>query len=388
MWSGLRCSSHRALGSRGVAPPPARPFTARSSCSILHIRKGHDRLLVGAPCAEYTEWPRAQLTEELRRRYLPITGSKDVLVSRLLEDDSLCSQISTDKGSSTQQRMALSIREDGVVPPFNKVTKAQIITELRRRGAMVSAKTKIELYEVLQEAVRLAKAGDSLPEMASQFETDAEVAGNATASAQNETFAQALNIVSDPTYNPASATVAELRGLLQALKVPVQGRKAELLARVNAYRAAMDSKRPEGEVSVLSGASDSEQGAFMPNAAPGNETGGAGTSMAGAGAQTGATSALVIDAIRNEVMHHLNLHLGLFTETEHSFYRICTNNRQYSCSSQVIVNAFPHQTCCLDKAAAQILLYCCSAALSICIRLDNYSQSCSHAGYRYPVHWM
>ena len=315
MWSALRCASHRPLGSRRAAPAPAaaRPFTLRSSCSTLQLRKGHARLLAGAPRAHYTEWPRAELAEELRRRYLPITGSKDVLVSRLLEDDSLCSQSPPGKSKDTQQRMALSIREDGVVPPFSKVTKAQIITELRRRGAMVSAKTKIELYEALEKAVRLAKAGDSsLPETVSPFETDAEVAGNATASAQNETFAKAINIVSDPTYNPASATVAELRGLLQAIKVPCQGRKAELLARVNAYRAAMDSKGTGGGVSVQSGAAESAQDAVLPSSPVTDKemVPEEGTRTAGAEAQIGAGSGVVMDAIRSEVWH-LDPHLGL-----------------------------------------------------------------------------
>lgn len=154
-----------------------------------------------------------------------------------------------------QQTIALSIREDGIVPPFSKVTKAQIITELRRRGAMVSAKTKIGLYEALHDAVLSAKAGtcsvaEAASEAASQPWKSEETGSDTKASLQNESFARAFNVVSDLAYNPAAATVVELSGILQALKVPYQGRKAELLERVYAYRAALEKDTGSFQSSV------------------------------------------------------------------------------------------------------------------------------------------
>lgn len=226
------------LGSRG--PRPAAVSVRRPTISHVDrraglLRIGRPKLRAGVCCAEYKQWARTQLTEELRSRYLPITGSKDVLVSRLEEDDELCAQVPPQGRGRKSQNIALSIRNEGIVPPFNKVTKAQIVAELRRRGAEVSAKSKIELYEALEAAVRSTQ-GDSY------------VASPPDSTSEAKNFAEAMNLISNPAYEPASASVDELRSLLQLLKVPSEGTKAELLEQVNSYRSELQDmpKEPQG----------------------------------------------------------------------------------------------------------------------------------------------
>lgn len=240
-----------ARTGRAQLGAPARPFVSVLRCSPCSFQNGHIRTSTAVCRAEqYTGWPRARLTDELRRRYLPVTGSKDILVSRLLEDDTLCSQTTLGDKAGPVNTIASSIRDRGVLPPFSKVTKVQIIAELRRRGATSSAKTKIELYDALQEFLQLATSGDGVPTRDTQLTSSAQ-RSDSDASVRNESFLEAVTTLSDPGYNPDGETAEQLRCMLQALQLPCKGRKAELLGRLNAYRAELKTRSAEVHPSTV-----------------------------------------------------------------------------------------------------------------------------------------
>ena len=213
-----------------------------------------------ARAQDYSKRTIVKLKEELRERGLPLAGSKAVIVRRLQDNDAEKNGSSTTFDSSDSAQL---FPDGGPMPEFSQVTKSELLQELRRRGDPILARSKIDLYERLQQLV-LNDVSGFMPGSSPTPITDVSgnptypVADQSTLSSDKEAaFEAARSIVTAPDFNPEATTAIELNSILQGLKLPSSGRKAEMIFRVKQF---VESQGQGGTPSQMPAAAGPVQG--------------------------------------------------------------------------------------------------------------------------------
>eukprot|EP00892_Ulva_mutabilis_P002530 jgi/Ulvmu1/12278/UM087_0012.1 len=197
------------------------------SCRTAQIARARD----------YSKLTIVKLKDELRGRGLPLSGSKAVLVRRLQDNDAEDDETSPTAASSDSAQL---FPNGGPMPDFSEVTKSELLQELRRRGDPILGRSKIDLYERLQQLILDNGALGGAPTPI------ADISGNPTFPVIDEStlssdraaaYKAARKVVMDPEFNPEATTAIELNAILQGLRLSSSGRKAELIFRVQQYIA-------------------------------------------------------------------------------------------------------------------------------------------------------
>lgn len=129
------------------------------------------------------------------------------------------------------------------MPDFSEVTKHELLQELRRRGDPILGRSKIDLYDRLQQLTAVPSAGyapggsptpilDDVSGVPTYPVSDVSVESSDAGSA----YKAAYQSVSSPDFDASSRTSLDLSAMLRALQLPSGGRKAEMIFRLEEFR--------------------------------------------------------------------------------------------------------------------------------------------------------
>ena len=236
-----------ALGSR--LRPPAKTAGRRSTKCFLRqpsVFPGvrfrllqSSRTAVVARAQDYTQLTIIKLKEELRSRGLALSGSKAVLIRRLQDNDAADQQVAAASPADT----ATLFPDGGPMPEFSEVTKHELLQELRRRGDPILGRSKIDLYDRLQQLITYSSTGfspggsptpivDDVSGRPSYPVSDVSVESSDAGAA----YKAAYRGISSNDFDPSGYTSMDLSSILQALQLPSSGRKAEMIFRLQTFR--------------------------------------------------------------------------------------------------------------------------------------------------------
>lgn len=235
-----------ATVGRQLRRPGCRTARRHAPCLSGHVFAGvrarvqlSSRTAIVAGAEDYSKLTIVKLKEELRARGLPLSGSKAVLARRLQDSDASDAQSAT----ATPRDTASLFPNGGPMPDFSEVTKHELLQELRRRGDPILGRSKIDLYDRLQQLTSDPSTGyspggsptpilDDLSGVPTFPVSDVSLESSDPGSA----YKAAYQSLSSSDFDPSVCTALDLSSMLQALQLPSGGRKAEMIYRLEEFR--------------------------------------------------------------------------------------------------------------------------------------------------------